>query len=615
LTEFKLQVVGGTAAGTFIQLEGELVFGRAASPPADLGGDPALSRYHARVQRTSEGRILIEDLGSANGTFVNGTRINAPHLLSPGDRIELGDSVLQVATGAAERTQITPVAHGAGATQIAATPPVEPAASPSGPVAPRVSPVPRTGGPLPPPGVQGAPLAPPRRGRGLLVPVLAAIAILGIVGTIVGFATRTSKTTTVRLATPASSTNAAPATGGPPAGSGASGLPGAGFVFSQSNNPKANSVYVFKRMPGGQISLLETVNTGGRGSSAQQPFGLPLVDSADSVVVSPNDTLLFVVNSGDNTVSSFRVGTGGITLADTKPSGGILPVSLAVHGNVLYVLDGLSGDIMGYHYSTTGTLTPIVGSAQALSVVGPNGVAADIGFNPSGNWLLVTMRYPPLTKGTSGQPGLIDTFSVQADGSVGPAIQTTAATPFPFGFRFLPNGIMVDTSAGRVSTTNNSPPPLGDGSQINGSLQTYTIASNGKLTPISNAASGGRAACWVALTPDNRYAFVTNTLSATAAHPAPAAPIGTGRSALTRYAVTSNGDLTFLGNVNTGPGTPTDVAVSPDGNYLYMADPNPGLLPFKSHLEVYKIGSGGSLTLVQMTPKTLSFGVSGMAVS
>ena len=161
--------------------------------------------------------------------------------------------------------------------------------------------------------------------------------------------------------------------------------------------------------------------------------------------------------------------------------------------------------------NVTGDLTPIVHSAQALSVVGPNGIAADIGFTPNGRWLVATMRFLPLTTGTMGQNGLIDTFVVHPDGSVGPAIQNTAATPTPFGFRFTSSGTLVDTSAGRVTTTNNMPPPLGDGTQINGSLQTYTVHGNGTLTPISNAPSGGRAACWVVLTKDNKFAFVANT--------------------------------------------------------------------------------------------------------
>ncbi len=390
---------------------------------------------------------------------------------------------------------------------------------------------------------------------------------------------------------------------------------GGSFVFSQSNNPSANSVYVFKRKSNGTISLFETIKTGGKGTASQQPFGLPIADGVDSVTLSPDHKLLFVVNDGDNTVSSFRVRPGGITRADIATSGGILPLSLAVHKNVLYVLNALSGSIMGYHYNASGKLTPIVHSAQALSVVGPNGVAADIGFSPSGKWLVVTMRYLPLTTGTTGQNGLIDTFPVHPDGSVGSAIETTAATPTPFGFRFTSSGILVDSSAGQVNTANNQPPQLGDGTQFNASLQTYTVGGNGKLTPISNAASGGRALCWVVISKDGKYAFGTNTASATAAHPAPGNPIGTGKSALSRFSIAANGTLTLLGNVDTGPGLPSDLGLSSDGKYLYMANPSAGILPFKSHLEVYTVGSGGSLTLLQATPMSLAIGLSGLAVS
>lgn len=383
-----------------------------------------------------------------------------------------------------------------------------------------------------------------------------------------------------------------------------------GFVFSQSNNPGANSVYVFKRnRTTGKLSLFQAIRTGGKGTAGQQPFGLPVVDSADSIILSPNHKLLFVVNDGDNTVTSFKVGPGGIKRSDLVTSGGALPISLAVHKNVLYVLNGVTGSVMGYHYTANGKLTPITKSAQALSVPGPDGIAADIGFTPNGRWLVVTMRYLPLTNGTSGQNGKIDLFPVHKDGSIGAAVDNTAATPTPFGFRFTSNGIMVDTSAGRVTTTNNEPPPIPDPTQINGSTQTYAVGSNGKLIPISNAPSGGRAACWVVLTKDNKFAFVTNTLSAS-----PPAT-GTGKNGLARYSVSKGGALSFLGNVDTGPGTPSDVGLSPDGKYLYMADPTQGLLGMtKSHLEVYKV-SGGNLTPVQHTPTALAFGVSGIAVT
>src|SRR5690349_1264766 len=75
-----------------------------------------------------------------------------------------------------------------------------------------------------------------------------------------------------------------------------------GFVFSQSNNPGANSVYVFKRnRTTGKLSLFQAIRTGGKGTAGQQPFGLPVVDSADSIILSPSHKLLFVVNDGDNT--------------------------------------------------------------------------------------------------------------------------------------------------------------------------------------------------------------------------------------------------------------------------------------------------------------------------
>ena len=95
-----LHVTTGPAAGSQIQLQGELVIGRSADEEGRLGEDPELSREHARVSRTADGRLLVEDLGSTNGTFVNGTRIGEPVTLSLGDQLELGGTRLQVADSA-----------------------------------------------------------------------------------------------------------------------------------------------------------------------------------------------------------------------------------------------------------------------------------------------------------------------------------------------------------------------------------------------------------------------------------------------------------------------------------------------------------------------------------
>jgi|GEM_PF-2776504 len=58
---------------------------------------PRISRHHACIHR-QDGQWLVEDLCSGNGTFVNGRRLDAPHILNPGDELRLDDIVLQLAT-------------------------------------------------------------------------------------------------------------------------------------------------------------------------------------------------------------------------------------------------------------------------------------------------------------------------------------------------------------------------------------------------------------------------------------------------------------------------------------------------------------------------------------
>ena len=52
----------------------------------------SVSRRHARILRQAEG-LYLEDLGSSNGTFLNGERLSQPALLSPDDQIRLGLSI------------------------------------------------------------------------------------------------------------------------------------------------------------------------------------------------------------------------------------------------------------------------------------------------------------------------------------------------------------------------------------------------------------------------------------------------------------------------------------------------------------------------------------------
>jgi hypothetical protein len=105
--------------------------------------DPQVSRQHARITRQG-GMMILEDLGSTNGTFVNGMRLTGPHTLADGDVIGLGDAVT-----------LTYYGLGLAATEALArppgtTPPPPPAYTPP-PSAPRPAPPPAYAAPPPPP--------------------------------------------------------------------------------------------------------------------------------------------------------------------------------------------------------------------------------------------------------------------------------------------------------------------------------------------------------------------------------------------------------------------------------------------------------------------------------
>jgi pSer/pThr/pTyr-binding forkhead associated (FHA) protein len=91
-----LEIVSGPAAGQRLAPDAELLIGRSEQGPGALGGDPELSRRHALLRRLPDGGLLVEDLDSMNGTWVNGTRVPAPTLLAPGDEVAVGASVLRV---------------------------------------------------------------------------------------------------------------------------------------------------------------------------------------------------------------------------------------------------------------------------------------------------------------------------------------------------------------------------------------------------------------------------------------------------------------------------------------------------------------------------------------
>ncbi len=363
-----------------------------------------------------------------------------------------------------------------------------------------------------------------------------------------------------------------------------------GAVYTETNDPTTNQVIAFDRLSDGTLVERQRVNTGGAGEPAAAcsmapPFDVcPITDSQGAVSLNPAGTLLFAVNAGSDTISSFRVSGLDLHLVQTVPSGGDYPQSITQHGDVLYVLNQESGNIQGFRFSSAGLLTPIPGSNQPLATPGPGGAAAQIGFDRIGRFLVVTER----------ATNKIDTFRLSGD-VAGPVSSITtppdATTPFGFAFDPLRHLLVSDAL-----------------SQTSGAATTYNESLNGGLTPNDTKSTGGGAPCWVVITPNGRFAYITNTTTKSVAE----------------FQIASNGSLRLLGTVPTlhspdGPALfPTDEALSPDGHFLYVLIPSVfggviGIGADTSRIDVYRIGIDGLLTFLSSTQENMPPGVSGLA--
>src|SRR5437773_10364387 len=95
---------------------------------------------------------------------------------------------------------------------------------------------------------------------------------------------------------------------------------GFGAVYTSTNSSSGNAVLVFRRAVDGSLTPQGSYPTGGLGSGAS-------LGSQSSLILSQNNHWLFTVDAGSNQISTFAVGSNGLTLVSVTNSGGIQPVS------------------------------------------------------------------------------------------------------------------------------------------------------------------------------------------------------------------------------------------------------------------------------------------------
>jgi 6-phosphogluconolactonase (cycloisomerase 2 family) len=299
-----------------------------------------------------------------------------------------------------------------------------------------------------------------------------------------------------------------------------------GRVYTQSNAADGNEVLVYDRGADGALTLAAHVATGGRGAGAS-------LGSQSALAMSDDGRWLFAVNAGSDEVSVLAVGRQGLQLAG-RASTGEMPISVAVHGRLVYVLDaGGDGGVSGFRLGDHGALVPI-GQAP-LANVAP--APAQVAIAPSGDLLVVT------EKGTN----CIDTLPLDEDGHAGAATCHPSAGQTPFGFAFAPSerdwfGNRYDRLI--VSEAFGGAPGAA-------TLSSYLVAGDA-VDPLAPAVRTEQtAACWVALARAGRYAYSTNT----------------GSGSVTGFRLHEDGALRLLApdgrSGDTGTGSmPTDAAVT-----------------------------------------------------
>jgi 6-phosphogluconolactonase (cycloisomerase 2 family) len=303
-----------------------------------------------------------------------------------------------------------------------------------------------------------------------------------------------------------------------------------------TNNADANQVVAFQRDPDGTLHNPQSYGTDGRGSGGTVD---PLA-SQGSLTLSTDGAWLFAVNAGSGSVSVFRVNGAKLELTDRVATEGSEPNSVAQFGSLVYVLNtAASSGVVGFRFNN-GKLVRIPDSLRFLS---GNAVASgSVAFSPDGRLLIVT------EKATNN----LDVFKVQSDGSLSQATITKSVGPGAFSAVFTRNDVAV------VSET-------GAGGPNSSAISSYSVQSDGTLTPISSSVPTlGSANCWNVVTPDGRFVYVSNA----------------GSGSVSGFAIGSAGTLTPLPGtvlaINPTGSSNIDVTVSLDGKFLYTLNAGTG---------------------------------------
>jgi 6-phosphogluconolactonase len=341
------------------------------------------------------------------------------------------------------------------------------------------------------------------------------------------------------------------------------------MIYSMTNAVDCNEIIAIRQDSGDNLNYVRSYKTGGNGTGTQ--IVDPLM-SQGSIILSDDRHFLFVVNAGSNSITSFKItNSGTLILADIKQSGGVFPISLATHCDLLYVANrgngsSIASNITGFQVDENGRLTEIIGSTKSLS--SKNAQPSCIAINNDGTKLAVSEL----------NTNLISVFFIQPDGTPTYPILSKSSGAGPFGSVFLTNEILLVTEAGANA------------------LSSYSVNHDGSLSVISSSVLNNQTAtCWVVLSQNGCFAYTSNA----------------GGHTITTYEIKYDGHLSvsnIIYSTKDGAGAPIDSAVY--SNNLYVLNGNEG------SISVFQTEREGNLIRTQVIRDTQlpNLGSQGLAV-
>jgi 6-phosphogluconolactonase len=346
-----------------------------------------------------------------------------------------------------------------------------------------------------------------------------------------------------------------------------------GALFTQTNDPAGNAVQAFDRARDGTLTPAGTFPTGGVGLAS-------LGGRQGAVELSDDEKTVYAVNAGSNSVTAFRVrhddddeddrrgevGDADLETVGTVASGGVAPISVDEHRGRVYVLNSEgTPNVTAFTADRRGALRPIPGGSR--DIPGALG-AAQVSVTPDGRRLVVSERIS----------NRLETLALDRHGRPGEPVITPSSGATPFGFAIARRGEVIVSEAG-AST-----------------VSSYRLGASGLLTTITASLPVNQgAACWVAVSPNGRFAYTGNAAGS-----------------ISGFAVARGGSLTALdadGLTAVLDPSPRDLDFARNGRYLYAVSPGDGTTG--GRVTGYRVGRDGALTEITSAPAAA--GITGAA--